>query len=262
LSEARSGGTGLKLAVAGKGGVGKTTLVALLAREAAARGVKVLAVDADPDANLAATLGIQDPVVPLAEDEELIAERSGREGFVRLNPSVDDIPERYWVEAEGVRLLVLGGIRRGGGGCACPANALLRALLAHLVLRRDELVVVDMEAGIEHLGRGTAQGVDALLVVVEPDRRSLDTAARTLRLAGEVGLVRVLAVANKVRGPRDVGFIRAGLPEGLPLLAAIPFREELWLLGEGPLPPPPREIQALFSRLLELFPKPAQGAPP
>ncbi|MCD5407990.1 hypothetical protein LR090_01890 [Candidatus Bipolaricaulota bacterium] len=129
-----------------------------MAREAAARGLKVLAVDADPDANLAATLGIQAAIVPLADQEELIAERAGREGFVRLNPTVDDIPERYWVEAEGVRLLVLGGISRGGGGCACPANALLRALLAHLVLRRDELVLVDMEAGIEHLGRATARG--------------------------------------------------------------------------------------------------------
>jgi len=262
LSEADPGRKGLKLAVAGKGGVGKTTLVALLAREAAARGLKVLAVDADPDANLAATLGIREPVVPLAEEEELIAERAGREGFVRLNPSVDDIPERYWVEADGVRLLVLGGIRRGGGGCACPANALLRALLAHLVLRRDELVLVDMEAGIEHLGRATAQGVDALLVVVEPDRRSLDTAARTLKLAGEVGLARVLAVANKVRGPHDEEFIRAGLPDELPLLAAIPFREELWLLGEGPLPPPPPEIRTLFSRLLEVVPKPSQDSLP
>jgi len=242
----------LKLAVAGKGGVGKTTLVALLAREAAARGWRVLAVDADPDANLAATLGIQAPIVPLAEQEVLIAQRAGREGLVKLNPTVDDIPERYWVEHQGVRLLVLGGIGKGGGGCACPANAFLRALLRHLVLRRDEMVLVDMEAGIEHLGRGTAQGVDALLVVVDPDARSLDTAVRTLRLAGELGLERAFAVANKVRDEDDEAFIREGLPPGLSLLGSLPFREDLWLPGRGGLPPAPPQIKTLLSELFRL----------
>jgi len=245
----------LKLAVAGKGGVGKTTLVALLAREATARGYRVLAVDADPDANLASTLGFPGPIVPLADHEELISQRAGTVGFVKLNPTVDDIPDRYGIERDGIRLLVLGGIRRGGGGCACPANAFLRALLRHLILRRGEVVLVDMEAGIEHLGRGTAEGVHALLVVVEPDHRSLDTAARILRLAGELGLRRILAVGNKVRGPEDETYILEGLPQGLPPLAFLPFSEELWMTGRAGQPPsgPLLAVRGLFSQLETLI---------
>jgi len=251
VQAADQGRKGLKLAVAGKGGVGKTTLVALLAREAHARGWRVLAVDADPDANLATTLGYRGPIRPLAEEEELIRERAGSQGFVALNPRVDDIPERHWVEVGGIRLLVLGGIRRGGGGCACPANALLRALLRHLVLDRDELVVVDMEAGIEHLGRATAQGVDALLVVVEPDLRSLETAARILPLAREIGLGRVWAVGNKVEGAEDEEFLRENLPPGLDLLGSVPYLPELRRLEKVGSPPVPPQIKALFSRLLQ-----------
>jgi len=223
----------MKLAVAGKGGVGKTTLVALLAREAVARGYRVIAVDADPDANLAMTLGIDRPIVTLAEESELIKERVGEGGLVRLNPTVDDIPDRYSVEQDGVRLLVLGGVRRGGGGCACPANTLLQSLLRHLFLRADELVIVDMEAGIEHLGRGTVRGVDALLVVVEADRRTLETAGRIVGLAREIGLSRLLAVGNKLRTPGEESAIRAGLPEGIPLLSVLPYQENLRAIGSA-----------------------------
>lgn len=242
----------MKLAVAGKGGVGKTTLVALLAREAVARGYQVLAVDADPNATLATTLGFPDPMVSLAEQEDLIAQRVGA-GFVNLNPTVDDIPDRYVVERDGIKLLVLGGIRRGGGGCACSANTFLRALLRHLLLKRDEAVVVDMEAGVEHLGRGTAQGVDALVVVVDPDRRSLDTAARILPLAQEIGLRHIVAVGNKVRDPDEEAFIRHGLPR-VPLLGSIPLCEGLGRVGRGgPLPSQaPPSVQDLFARLEDL----------
>lgn len=242
----------MKVAVAGKGGVGKTTLVALFAREAVARGYRVLVVDADPDANLATTLGFPEPIAPLAEERDLIAQRAGTGGLIKLNPTVDDIPDRYAVEREGIRLLVLGGIRRGGGGCACPANALLQALLRHLLLRRGEVILVDMEAGIEHLGRGTVQGVDALIVVVEPDRRSLETAARIFRLAREIGLERVLAVGNKVRSPEEETDIREELPEELPLLGVLPYLEELHKSGRtGRLPPgpPPPAVHDLFTRL-------------
>jgi len=242
----------MKLAVAGKGGVGKTTLVALLAREAVARGYRVIAVDADPDANLAMTLGIDRPIVTLAEERELIKERVGEDGFVKLNPTVDDIPERYAVEQDGIRLLVLGGIRQGGGGCACPANTLLASLLRHLFLRAGEVVIVDMEAGIEHLGRGTVRGVDALLVVVEADRRTLETAGRIVGLAREIGLSQILAVGNKLRTPEEENAIRAGLLEGVPLLSVLPYQESLRTIGlTGALPqgPPPAAVQELFALL-------------
>ena len=243
----------MKLAISGKGGVGKTTLVALLAREAVSRGYKVLAVDADPDANLAATLGIEEEITPLAELRELIDERAGSGGLIKLNPRVDDIPDRYSIYKDGIRLMVLGAIRRGGGGCACPESSFLRELLAHLLLERDELVLVDMEAGIEHLGRGTAQGVDNLLVVVDPDRRSLETAARIKRLAQEIGLRSILAVGNRVHDPSDREYIEENLPPKLPLLGYISYSEGLRLSGRGGLPTPEgtlhREIAEIFTAL-------------
>jgi len=247
---------GLKLAISGKGGVGKTTIAALLARAAADQGHRVLAVDADPDANLATTLGFPEEITPLAELRELIAERAGSEGLIKLNPKVDDIPERYSAYKEGIRLMVLGAVRTGGGGCACPENAFLRALLRHLLLERDEVVIVDMEAGIEPLGRGTVEAVDALLVVVDPDRRSLQTAQRVQRLAGELGLERLFALANRVRGPQEEGFIRANLPPGLPLLGVIPYLEELWAAGlEGrPLQRVPEVVKDVFAHLKSVLP--------
>ena len=223
----------MKIAISGKGGVGKTTLAALLARLLARQGSRVVAVDADPDANLGEALGFTlaelGRVVPIGRMRELIEERTGAVPgepgqLFALDPRVDDLPERLWVERDGVRLLVMGGVRGGGAGCACPENSLLRNLLRHLVVDRDEPVIVDLEAGLETLGRGTARHVDALLVVVEPGRRSFITAREVGRLAGDLGLRQVLAVANKVR-PADEAAVVAGVRDiaGLPLLGCLPY---------------------------------------
>jgi CO dehydrogenase maturation factor len=218
--------------VSGKGGVGKTTLSALLAVALGRQGQAVVAIDADPDANLASALGISDDeeITPLAEMRELIAERTGaKEGygtFFKLNPRVEDIPERYSRRIDRIHLLVLGGIRQGGEGCLCPATALLKALLVHLVLGRDEHLVMDMEAGIEHLGRATAQSMDALLVVVDPTAWSTHTARRVRKLAADVGLRNVLAVGNRVNRPQEIQKIIAELGD-IPLVGTLPTDDRL-----------------------------------
>ncbi len=220
----------LKVAVSGKGGVGKTTVAALLAEVYSRLGKQVLAVDADPDANLGSALGFEESVldrlVAISELDDLIEERTGaRPGTVgqwfTLNPKVDDIPEQFSVSRDGIRLIVMGGVRGGGAGCACPENAFLKSLLRHLVLERQETVIVDMEAGLEHLGRGTARGVDVFLVVVEPGRRSFQTARAVGRLAREIGVERVYAVGNKVR-PGDEERVRHGVGD-LPVLGTLPY---------------------------------------
>jgi CO dehydrogenase maturation factor len=222
----------MKIAVSGKGGVGKTTLSSLLARYWAGKGYRVLAVDADPDANLGAALGIDaDGIVPVAKMEELIHERTGAKsgtvgGFFKLNPRVDDLPEALGREKDGVRLLIMGTVKKGGGGCICPESTLLKALMSHLVLYQKDLVIMDMEAGIEHLGRGTAQGVDRLVIVVEPGRRSIETAAKVRRLTEDIGLRRVAAVGSKVRNAGQEQFLVENL-DGIPLLGVIPFSEEI-----------------------------------
>ena len=190
----------------GQGVVGKTTLAALLIKYFRDQGKKVLAVDADPDANLALALGVPDPenIVPLSQMKEMVAERTESEpgkmgGFFKLNPKVDDIPEKFARQLDGVKLIVMGGVKKGGSGCICPESVLLRTLVTHMVLLRDEVVVMDMEAGIEHLGRATAKGVDRLIVVVEPGRRSIETARHVRQLAGDLGLHQVAVVGNKIR---------------------------------------------------------------
>lgn len=212
----------LKLAITGKGGVGKTTLASLLARLYAAEGDTVLAIDANPDANLGTALGVPAEeirrIIPIAEMGELVLERTGAKpgtvgGFFRLNPRVDDIPDRFSVAREGIKLLIMGTVKRGGSGCMCPESALLRSLLSHLLLRRSEVVILDMDAGVEHLGRGTAESVDAFIVVVEPGRRSLNTAQAIDKLARDIGVKKCYIVGNKVTSDADRQFIIENLPD-------------------------------------------------
>jgi len=223
----------MKIAISGKGGVGKTLLTALLSRVFAESGYSVLAIDADPDSNLAATIGFPQPekITPVSEMSDLIAERTGaRPGrgasFFKLNPKVDDLPEKYWLEYNGVKLMVMGRIKKGGSGCYCPENALLQALVSHLLLARNEVVILDMEAGIEHLGRATAKAVDKLIVVVEPSRRSIETAYKINELAQDIGLHNIALVGNKLRSQADRKFLISSLP-GFNFLGFIPYDQAL-----------------------------------
>ncbi len=205
----------MKIAISGKGGVGKTTFSALLIRALNQDGKNILAIDADPDANLAAAVGIKssEDIKPIAEMKELIMERTEAQpgsigGFFKLNPKVDDLPEKLSAKFENIKLMRLGGVKKGGAGCICPESTLLRALVMHIVLARNEVVIMDMEAGIEHLGRGTASAVDRLIVVVEPGRRSIDTARHIKTLAGEIDLNNISVVGNKIRGEEDEKFLK------------------------------------------------------
>jgi len=223
----------MKLAVSGKGGVGKTLLTSLLARIFVDSGYSVITIDADPDSNLAATLGFPHPeeITPISEMSALIEERTGAPrgqvgGFFKLNPKVDDLPEKYCLEYNGIKLVVMGRIKKGGTGCYCPENALLQALVTHLLLGRDEVVILDMEAGIEHLGRATAKAVDRLIVVVEPGRRSVETAHRIGKLAQQIGLHNIAIVANKVRSQSEREFLTSSLP-GFEFLGFIPYDQAM-----------------------------------
>ena len=223
----------MKLAISGKGGVGKTTLTALLAKAFTKRGYRVLAIDADPDANLAAALGYPNPetIRPIAEMAELIEERTGaKPGTVgsvfRMNPKVDDLPDKLSAEVDGIRLMRMGTVKKGGGGCICPESTLLRALVQHLLVERKDVVLMDMEAGIEHLGRGTSEFVDRLIVVLEPGKRSLETAEKIRELAEDIRLLKLGAVGNKIRGPEDEAFLEKNV-KGIPLLGFLPYRDSI-----------------------------------
>jgi len=225
----------MKIAVSGKGGAGKTTVAGVMARILGDRGKKVIAIDADPDSNLASAIGIDEEslrdVRPLAAMEEFIAERTGSKkgqygAFFQLNPRVDDIPERFSLVKDGVKLLVLGSIPQGGGGCFCAEKALLRSLLSYVMIERDEYVIVDLEAGLEHLGRGTTEYIDALIVVVEPGKRSFQTARQVRRLADDIGIKKVYVVGNKIADGQDETLVRENL-EGLPLLGFLSLNDRI-----------------------------------
>ena len=221
----------MKLAISGKGGVGKTTLTALLSQVYADAGRTVLAVDADPSPCLAGALGfpsdLRAKLHPIAEMDELIEERTGAKpgtigGFFTINPRVDDIPERFSVIYRGVRLLEMGSVETGGSGCICPEAAMLKTLFTHLLFRKDDVLIMDMYAGVEHLGRGTVDFVDALIIVVEPTRRSLGTAVQIKKLANDIGLERVWLVGNKISQPLEVEFLINEVRD-IPLLGTLPI---------------------------------------
>jgi CO dehydrogenase maturation factor len=220
----------MRIAISGKGGVGKTTVAALWGHGFASEGRDVFLIDADPDANLAAALGVAPASLPtpLVALKELVKERTGADPdklgqYFRLNPHVADLPDAYAVNVAGMKLLVLGGLKRGGGGCACPQGVFLKAMMRHLMLQRREVLLVDMEAGLEFLGRASVTGIDALVIVVEPGRRSLDTAEAIARMGRDIGIERFGAVLNKVTDPSQVETIRAGLPAGVELLGYVPY---------------------------------------
>ena len=220
----------MKIAISGKGGVGKTTLSALLAQVYADSGRDVLAVDADPSPCLAGALGFSEEQMsqlsPISEMDALIEERTGAKpgttgGFFTLNPRVDDIPDRFSISHRGVRLLEMGAVDIGGTGCICPESAMLKTLFMHLLFRKDDVLILDMYAGVEHLGRATVDFVDAMLVVVEPTRRSIGTATQIKKLANDIGLSGLWLVGNKVRNEADADFLASASPD-LPLLGYLP----------------------------------------
>jgi CO dehydrogenase maturation factor len=225
----------MKIAISGKGGVGKTTLAGVMALILAQRGKKVLAIDADPDANLASALGFPKEMVgkltPLIAMTPLVEERTAAKkgtygAMFKLNPRVDDIPDEFGVSYRGVKLLVLGAISQGGGGCFCPENVLLKSLMQHLFVGRDEVVIVDMEAGLEHLGRGSTEYMDALIVVVEPGLRSISTTKQIRKLAADLGVKKVLGVGNKITSEEDRKIIEEHLSD-LEILGHLSFNPKI-----------------------------------
>lgn len=225
---------GFKIAVAGKGGVGKTTIAGTLARLLSRKGFDVFAIDVDPGMNLYSSLGIPQDVArnitPISEMSDLIEERTGARpgsigGVFILNPKVSDIPERFKIVGpDGVKLLVAGTVVNPGGGCMCPSNALVRALISHLILKRDEVVILDMEAGIEHLGRGTARNVDSMLIVTEPGARSVIVAEKIKNLALGLGVKRVFLVGNKISNEEEKRFLEEAAKRiGVKIAGLIPY---------------------------------------
>jgi len=219
---------GVKIAIGGKGGVGKTTVCAVWAQLFAEEGFDVLAIDADPNTNLALAFGISSErsPEPLIKMKQLIAERTGTTkdavgAYFKLNPKVSDLPEKYWVEVSGVKLLVLGGITQAGAGCACPEGAFLKALVGHTILGRQEIVLIDLAAGVEFMGRASIQGIDALVVVTEPGGRSIETAKTIARMGNELGIKYVAAIANKITDTAQARTIKSQLT--VPVLANINY---------------------------------------
>ena len=260
----------MKIAISGKGGVGKSTVAAVLALMLAKRGGRVLALDCDPDANLAGALGLsaaeQIKIVPISHQVALIEERTGakvkRYGqMFKLNPEVSDIADNYATMHNGVALLVLGAVENGGSGCACPESVLIKALVTDLVLYKDDALIMDMEAGIEHLGRATARGVNSMVVVVEPGQNSIECAQRIIRMTQQIGIKHLCFVANKVKDESDEKFIREALT-GHDILEFIPYSEEIRKadrIGQSAIEALSPEISAKFENILSKLDKLERG---
>lgn len=251
----------MKLAVTGKGGVGKTTISALIAHAFRSSGHSVVAIDCDPDSNLLACMGYPHPetVKPLVELHALIEEKMGVKpgttgGMFRLNPFVADIPDRYAIDIDGIRVLVAGAVKKGGTGCYCPENSLIRALISHLLVDDTTDLVLDMEAGVEHLSRGTISTVDSLLIVVEPGLRSVETAFRVTDMAADLGLNRISAIGNKIRNDGDVKFLRKAM-KGIELVGFLPYDDRIREaeIGKRPVESASEEIQAAIQDVVRLI---------
>jgi CO dehydrogenase maturation factor len=236
----------LKVAVAGKGGVGKTLVAGALAYFLTEKGFKVLAIDADSSPNLALTLGISPAhamkIVPISENQELIRTKTSTPypGVYRLSFTVDDVVRDFAVKSPlNVNLLVMGTIRAAGEGCTCTANALVRSLLRHLIVERDEAVVMDMEAGVEHMGRGTAKHVDTMLIITDSNLKSMEIAKKIHTLATEAGIRRIFLVGNKISEKEEENAIKEfASSNNLVLLDFIPYDKQISKAdrkGETPL---------------------------
>ncbi|OIO74883.1 MAG: hypothetical protein AUJ85_04490 [Elusimicrobia bacterium CG1_02_37_114] len=232
----------MKIAITGKGGTGKTTLSALLGYSFSSDGKKVFLIDADPDGNLGLSLGFSSEelskVTPISEMKELIHERTEYKetGFFKLNPKVDDVPEKFSLKKNGLSLLILGTMRKGGAGCFCPENAFLKSLLSHLLVANEEIVILDMPAGIEHLGRGTAGSVDCMLVVVEPTLKSIQTAERAYKLATDIKLEKIVFVGNKITSEKDLKFIEQNSQIVRKLIGYVSYSQEIVLAEQKKTP--------------------------
>jgi CO dehydrogenase maturation factor len=225
----------MKIAVCGKGGVGKTFIAGSLAEQFAALGRSVIAIDVDSSPNLAFSLGLTSDeascIIPVADNEELIRLKTSTEysGVFRLTFTVDDIIKKFAIRTPaGPSLLVMGTVKAVGSGCTCPAHSVIKALLRYLVVDLDEIVILDMEAGVEHLGRGTAEHVDILLVVTDANRKSRETASTIIRLARESAIKDICLIANRVADTREEEILRSCAEDNhVQLAAIIPFDRQV-----------------------------------